>query len=157
VGTGDETWERALAAAGEAFVAGAALDADRAATLERLRRALRGGDARRALLLLNGLHPAHSVPPLVDDVVGRALSQRDGLLAREVLGRLHRDEAARIVPPAVWRLLDAEGDHDAYRMMAGLLSHLGLADALRELCGRARRSEDAGVREVGAEYAGEAE
>ncbi|GAA2288406.1 hypothetical protein GCM10010402_52990 [Actinomadura luteofluorescens] len=68
------------------------------------------------------------------------------------MGRLTWSEAKEIVPPAVWRLLDDAGDGDDFRRMAELLDHLGLYEALQELCARAGVSTDDDVREVAEDF-----
>jgi hypothetical protein len=149
--SGADTFAQALELAGSLYTTGYALQADQPATLARLRKEITGGDTRRALLLLHNLHPDYTVA-LADVLVTRALSARDTLLVRQILGRLPRSEAAEVVPPAVRAQLARTADHDAYRSLAGLLDHLGLDDALRELTETAMASADPDVREVGEEF-----
>lgn len=88
----------------------------------------------------------------IDDLLGQALRVRYTLLIRNLLGRLAWSEAKEIVPPAVWRLLEIEDEADGYRRMAELLDHLGLHEALQELCARAGESLDEEVREVAEDF-----
>ncbi len=119
--------------------------------LDRLRTELATGDTRLALLLLHNLPTADTVA-LAGDVIPYALSARDTLLVRHIFGRLPRHEAEGVVPAAVRAQLAKTPDGDAYRSLLGLLDHLGLDAALRELAGTAAASDDPDVREVGEEY-----
>lgn len=104
---------------------------DEEGTIERLRASLGTFEQRhRALLVLTSL-PRRCTAALVDELVHVALSLREAMLARQVLGRLSHPDAVLVVPAAVWRQLDGAPDVDAYLHAGGLLSHLGLNDALR--------------------------
>lgn len=148
-----EAWQCALrdirALAGSASI----LQSDRPATISMLSDALTGvGERTAALRLLCFLDTSFTLA-LVDSLVPVALSHADTLFVRQALGRLPFDEAARAVPPAVWRQLDETGDDDAYRALAELLRYLGLTAALQQLCERALDSDDPGVREVSEDFA----
>jgi len=91
---------------------------------------------------------------LIDELVSASLSHRNALRVRQILGRLPHAQAKHVVPPAVWRQLQATADYDAFRRMAELLSHLGLRGALSQLSAQALKSSDPDIREVGADFAG---
>jgi hypothetical protein len=149
---GNRDFSRALELADQLHRAIAPMDADRSATLGRLREALSiRGEPRTALLLLQVMDTDYTVA-LADAVVGWALSARYTLLVRRVFARLPRDEQAGVVPTAVWRQLAETDDHDAYRRMAELLDYLGLDDALEQLASTALASDDPVLREVGREF-----
>jgi hypothetical protein len=148
-----ESWRRAVDALGTLIPAIGALQSDYPGTLELLRHALRVlEDEPAALLLLGVLDPEYS-EALVDELVSASLSHRNALRVRLILGRLPHVQAARIVPPAVWRQLQETGDYDAYRRMAELLSHLGLRQALSQLSAQALANDDPDIREVGEDFA----
>jgi hypothetical protein len=131
------SWQQVFDAAKELTWAMAEMDTDAIVTREALRQALDStGDETAAIMALGWLDVAYS-EALVDELVGVALSHRSALRGRELLGRHPYAQAGRIVPSAVWRLLQEANDYDAYRRMAELLSHLGLNTALSELCDQA--------------------
>jgi hypothetical protein len=136
----------------ELLLAAAALERDPAGLTRELRDALSGGVDRRDALFLLGLLDPQYTGDLVPEVVRAALSHSDAAEARRALGALDADEAAELVPPAVQAVLEAEPDDDAYRRMAELLDHLGLEDALAELCEAAAASEDPDVQEVAEDF-----
>jgi hypothetical protein len=121
---------------------------NREATIESARSALMHVDQRREALLLLGCLGTDLTAELTDSLLRVALSDRDTVRVRNLLGRLPRKENTELVPNAVWQLLDKVDDGDAYRRMAELLHHLGLDEALRDLCARARESIDPDIREV---------
>ncbi len=123
-------------------------------TVDRLRTELARGDTRLALLLLHNL-PTDDTVALAGDVVPYALSARDTLLVRHIFGRLPRHEAEGVVPAAVRAQLAKTPDGDAYRSLLGLLDHLGLDAALREIAETALASDDPDVRDAGEEYLGD--
>ncbi|WP_433136878.1 hypothetical protein ACQPZ8_32755 [Actinomadura nitritigenes] len=148
----NDAFVEALAAADRLNRALSPLRIDREGTQEQLRSALRRPEeAVRAILLLETLGTAPT-KALVDDLLVVALQERRTMLIRKLLGRLPWREAKEIVPPAVRRLLDDADDSDDYRRMAELLYHLGLDEALQELCARAEDSIDPDVREVAADF-----
>lgn len=148
-----DAWPEAVRLARLLFHRVGALQSDYPGTLEALRSALRvPEDQPMALLILGWLETGYS-EALVDELVSAALSHRNALRVREVLGRLPHDLAERVVPPAVWRQLRETGDYDAYRRMAELLLHLGLRDALTQLSAEALQSSDPDIREVGEDFA----
>lgn len=114
--------------------------------------ALRSGADRRDALFLLSLLDIEYTSELLPEVVRAALSHGDAGEARRVLGALDADEAAELVPPAVRAVLADEPDDDAYRRMAELLDHLGLAQALAELCEAAAASDDPDVQEVAEDF-----
>jgi hypothetical protein len=122
-----------------------------AATASLLSDALRDPTRRRAALLLASLLDPIVTILSLDVVVGLAASDRDAVLVRQITGRLPQHEVLARVPPIVDVLLDHADDHD-YRRYAELLVHLGLADSLRDLCARASKSPDPGIREVADEF-----
>lgn len=150
-----EAWARAVEAARAVAAAAQALTADENATLATIRAAVRGLPERKAALLLLCHLPTQYTVALTDELVGAALSQRETLLVRQILGRMPRHEVVSVVPPAVWRQLAATPDADAYRRLAEVLRYLGLDDALRELCEAALESDDPEIREVGEDFQGE--
>jgi hypothetical protein len=145
-------WHRALDSADALAAATAELRADRTGTLARIRAALHGVPDRHGALTLLGSLETDYTGELAPDLVGIALSHRYALQARQALGRLPAAEARQVVPPAVWAQLEATGDDDAYRRMAELLDHLGLAGALGTLCETAAASPDPEVREVAEDF-----
>ncbi|MER7842102.1 hypothetical protein ABTY98_41015 [Streptomyces sp. NPDC096040] len=148
----DDAFAEALAAAGRLNRALSPLRINEEWAQERLRSALRRPEhAVQAIFLLETLD-TEPTKALVDDLVKYALRERHTLLIRNLLGRLPWREAKEIVPPAVGRLLDDADDSDDYRRMAELLYHLGLDEALQELCARAEDSIDPDVREVAADF-----
>lgn len=143
--------DRALDAIRQLPVALQPLDKDPSATADLLSAALGDPTRRRATLLLASLlDPVVTILSL-DVIVGLAASDKDAVLVRQILGRVPHHEVVARVPPIVDLLLDGADDHD-YRRYAELLVHLGLTDALRDLCSRASKSPDPGIREVGAEF-----
>jgi hypothetical protein len=121
------------------------------ATADLLSDTLRDPTRRRAALLVASLlDPVVTILSL-DVIVGLAASDRDAVLARQILGRAPHHEVVARVLPIVDVLLDGADDHD-YRRYAELLVHLGLMDALRDLCSRASKSPDPGIREVASEF-----
>lgn len=147
-----DTWARAMVAVGQlvADLTGLARDGT---PIPGVRRALERPEERPAALSILGLLDTSYTAELVDTLVSASLSHRDALAVREVLGRLTYREAQRIVPPAVDRQLARTPDDDAYRRLAELLDHLGLARALRLLAERALASDDPDIREVGEDFA----
>lgn len=146
-----QEWQNALEAAGALHMAVSRLAADKDTALALLADALRTGtQRRRALLLLSFLDPAYTIA-LADLLVELAISHRDGLLIRQILGRPRFVEVADVVPAVAWRTLDDIGDDDAYRMLADLLNHLGLYEARHRLRGRALASQDPYVHAAGEE------
>jgi hypothetical protein len=152
-GTGQpepEPWPDAVASVGAMLSAVIVLESDYPATLERLRRGLYGGERTAVLYLVRLLDEEYTLA-LLDDLVTFCLSERDGLLVREDLGRLPYADVEQAVPFAAWRLLEQENDAFAYQRIAHLLDHLGLGDARRELTQRALASDDPEVRRFAAE------
>jgi hypothetical protein len=151
-GEAREAWPEAARVLRELVPAIGALAGDYPGTLEALRRNLNvNEDEQVALMLLSLLDPAFS-EALIDRLVSASLSHRNALRIRWILGRLPRDQAESIVPPAVWRTLQETGDDDAYRRMAELLWHLGLREALSQLAAQALKSSDPDIREVGEDF-----
>ncbi|MEV4315310.1 hypothetical protein [Actinocrispum sp. NPDC049592] len=124
---------------------------NRVATIEGAKAELGGGSRRDALTILRFLG-TDVILELLDPLLKTALSESDTLAVRELLGRLPHDRAAVVVPPAVSRLLTEEDDGDAYRRMAELLHHLGLTEALAQLCRTAHDSIDPDVRDVASDF-----
>jgi hypothetical protein len=151
----DEVARAALEGASRFELQVADLRTNEQATLLRLRSALGKPGERRAAITVLGVLSESFTRNLVPEIVAVALSHREALAARQLLGRLSYSAAAKSVPPAVWGQLENTGDYDAYRRMAQLLEHLGMADALRELCRRAAASNDSDVREVAVDFGGE--
>ena len=130
------------------------LQLKREQTLVLAREGLAHVSTRREALLILGLFDEEFTEPLIDELLAVALSDRDVVRVRGLLGKLSRAEAQSTVPAAVSRLLTREEDGYAYRRMAEMLDYLGLEPALRELCDRARDSLDEDVREVAEEFGG---
>jgi hypothetical protein len=148
----DRPWRGILDEAEALFIQVTGLESDHRRTLEALRGALRSRKGETAALLVLGFPDAEYLELLVDELVAVSLSHRSALRGREILGRLPHAKAEQVVPSAVWRLLRETGDYDAYRRMAELLSHLGLREALGQLCAQALRSDDLDIREVGDDF-----
>ena len=144
-------WDSALAAVRALSVATNRLVASVESPDELIASALQDPAQRRATLhLLLNLDPT-IVLPVLDVLVPLALNDRDAVLVRQVLGRLRHADLSSRLPPSVWPHLEDGDDHD-WRRSAELLDHLGLFDALNQLCDRAMVSQDAGVQEVGKDF-----
>jgi hypothetical protein len=129
----------------------AAIRVDQNSLLDAARASLRNlYDSPTALKALMYLDPGVTLA-LLEDVIDRAESQRDALIARQALGRISRDTLAQPLGAAVARRLD-RADDDQYRRLAELLRHLGLADTLQALVDRALQSADSNIREVGEDF-----
>jgi hypothetical protein len=152
-GPSEDAWQRALVALRALTEAVGELQSDYPGTLESLRGAMSSPEEETAALVLLGLLEPDYSAALIGQLISASLSHRNALRVRQVLGRLPRDQAARIIPPAVRSRLRETGDYDAYRRMAELLSHLGLDDALRQLTAQALLSADPDIREVGENFA----
>lgn len=146
-----DPWRRTITAFDALRTAIFVLESDYPATLERLRGKLHSSDRIAALYILRFMEEEYTIA-LVNDLVEVSLSESAMLYASETLGRLSRTELERLVPAAVWQLLESEDDADAYQRLAELLSHLGLGDALRELCQRALASDDPATTGVAEQY-----
>lgn len=147
-----DAFSEALEAADRLNRALGPLRIDREGAKDRLRSALRQPEQEvQAILLLDTLS-TEPTKGLIDVLLDHALRDRYTVLIRNLLGRLAWSEAKEIVPPAVWRLLDKADEGDDYRRMAELLDHLGLHEALQELCVRASDSIDEDVREVAGDF-----
>lgn len=147
-----DPWPSAVAAFEELFEAVCDLESDHPATVERLARALHWGSKQseqtEALFILRFLDVDYTAS-FVDELVSMTLSGRHARRACETLARLGHADAARLVPPAVWRQLEHEGEDDfVYREFAGLLDYLGLTAAFDELRERGLASDDPDIREV---------
>jgi hypothetical protein len=145
-------WRQAVGHAEELESAVRALQSDEASTLPALRSALHTSEGERGALLLLALLDVRYVLSVVDELVSAALSHRNALRVRQILGRASRRELAAAIPPAVWHQLEITPDDDAYRRLAELLSHLGLDEALGELTRRAIASDDPNIQEVGQDF-----
>jgi hypothetical protein len=143
--------DRAMAAIRQVPVALQPLSEDPVATAGLLRGALTDPTRRRAALLLASLLDPIVTMLTLDIMVDLAASDRNAILVRQIVGRLPHHEVLARVPPIVDVLLDEADDHD-YRRYAELLAHLGLTDALQDLCSRASHSPDPGTQEVAAEF-----
>jgi hypothetical protein len=127
------------------------LTRNRAETVERIRRGLIGGGERwLALTILLHLE-TDFIADVIEPLVAVSVSHRYARLTREVLGRLPYDHAAELVAPVVLSRLD-DADDDEYRRLAELLDHLGLYDALGQLCLRAAGSDDPHIKEVAVDF-----
>lgn len=148
-----DAWHDALSVMRSLAAAVSELRADYPTTLAMLKESLAGIHDRRAALLLLPHLGEDCLLAVAGSLVRISLSHRDALVARQLLGSLPHREVARVVPAAVWELLDEESnDEDTYRRLAELLAHLGLADSLLELSERALNSSDPGIREVGEDF-----
>lgn len=118
-----------------------------------LRGRLSRADERRfdALWVLSGL-PWPYTAALVDVVVDLAVSHGFAGECRQLLGRMPFRVALDALPAIVAARLDG-ADYDEVRRLAELLEHVGLRDALAELCRRASESDDPDVREVAKDFA----
>jgi len=123
------------------------LESDYPTTWERLRRELHGDQQSTALIILRFLDTDYTVAVL-EDLVAMSISARYSRRVRELLGTLPHTDAAHLVPPAVWRQLEASPDQEAYLQLGSLLEYLGLSGALAELIRRAQASDDPDISEV---------
>lgn len=146
-------WNKALQAAEalRATLPGVS-SSDAEAMHSRLREALAARDDA-ALILLGVLDPKHT-EALLPDLLERALSHRETVAVRRLLGRLPAANARKSVPAAVQVQLRKTPDDDAHRRMAELLAFLGLDAALAALIQSAAKSSDAHVREVAEDFGG---
>jgi hypothetical protein len=151
-GQRQEAWQRVIACLNALHTAAHGLQKNRSAMLTTLDNALGGISERAQALRPLGCLDLQDTIALMDKLVSLSLSHGDALAVRRVLGGLAHDEAARTVPLAVWKQLDITDDDDAYRRLAELLRHLGLSEALRQLCERALKSNDPAVQEVGRDF-----
>lgn len=147
-----DAWRAALSASRLLSRSLPELRANRAKTLEEMREGLKSVHDRAHVLTILGCVNSSFTVDLLQDLVTVALSHRDALTVRQLLGRISYRDAYEIVPRAVWHQLDETDDDDAYRRMAELLAFLGLKEALRDLCSRAKESGDEGVREVAIDF-----
>ena len=145
-------WRAAVLAARSMASSIAPLRGNESETVALLKTALRGATERDAAILILDYLGDSFIRSLLGDLVALGLSHRSALAARQLLGRLPHADSAEAVPSAVWNQLAETGDYDAYRRMAELLKHLGLYDALGELCRRAADSDDEDIREVAADF-----
>lgn len=147
-----EHWSRAVDAAGALIRAVHAVQEDEAAAVALLEAQLRSASARQIALFVLGTMRTGFTVALADLLIEASISHRDAVQVRQLFGRLPRHEIVEVVPPAVWRFVAQDADHDAYRRLAELLDHLAIDDALRLLCEVALDSDDEETREVGREY-----
>lgn len=125
---------------------------DEEATARSIEAALGALSTRREAFSILGLLDTRYTVDLLDQILRNGLADRDVLRVRHLLGRLPYSVAAEVVPRSVEKLLQSEGDAQAYRRMAELLDHLGLPDALDQLRAQAVDSIDPDVREVWEDY-----
>lgn len=145
-------WDKALHAAEALKRTLPGVSSDAESLQSRLRDALAGrNDA--ALMLLGVLDPKHT-EALLPELLERALSHRDTVAVRRLLGRLPAASARKCVPAAVRDQLHKTPDDDAHRRMAELLAFLGLDAALATLIRSAASSSDARLREVAEDFGG---
>ncbi|MEC3977171.1 hypothetical protein [Amycolatopsis sp. H20-H5] len=150
-----EEWEPWVVATSSAAALDRALPALRVnlePTVEAARIALSHVEQRQDAIDVLRFLSVRFIKELLDSILEVSLADTETLNARELLGRLPFGEAQETVPPAVWKLLDKEDDELAYRRMAGLLDHLGLYDALKQLCTKAYEHIDPDVREIASDY-----
>jgi hypothetical protein len=145
--SGADSWQRAAAAFLALFGAVRDLESDYPAARERLRRELHGDQQAAALFILRFMDADYTLACL-DDLVAMSVSARHSQRISELLGMLPHADAANLVPPAVWRQLEASPDQETYLQLGSLLEHLGLCDALAELLNRSQASDDADIREA---------
>ena len=145
-------WESASQAAEALQITMSDLRTNSETAIDCLRSALTDFSARDPALTVLGILSTDYTVKLIDDLVVVALRTRYTLQIRNLLGRLAYQQAEALVPLAVWRLLEAESDGDAYRRMAELLDHLGLKDALDQLFIQARNSIDEDAREMAEDF-----
>jgi hypothetical protein len=147
-----DTWQVAITAGRSMSMALPGLRENIEVTLAEMKKALNDvGDRGSVLVLLGSLNSSFT-SELVQDLVGIAVNHRDALRVRQLLGRLPYREAYDLVPKAVWRQLAETNDDDAYRRMAELLRHLGLEEALQDLCRRVEGIEDEAIGEVARDF-----
>jgi len=145
-------WDEALHAAEALKRTLPGVSGDAESLQARLREALAArNDA--ALMLLGVLDPKHT-EALLPDLLERALSHRDTVAVRRLLGRLPAANARKSVPAAVRDQLHRTPDDNAHRRMAELLAFLGLDAPLATLIRSAAKSSDAHVREVAEDFGG---
>ncbi|GGN44634.1 hypothetical protein FHR83_004542 [Actinoplanes campanulatus] len=124
---------------------------DHDGTVDAVRDALADPYTRRQTLFVLSQLDASFTVALIRPVVEASLSDRDALLARQVVARLPFTAYASAVPDIVVELL-GDADDGVFRRLAELLDHLGLYPALRRLTEIARRSDDPDIREVGEDF-----
>jgi hypothetical protein len=111
-------WRQATLAVNALAEATRNLSSDYPATVESLRIALRSPEyEREALLLLSFLNVDFTLAVL-DLLVSTALSHREALRVRQILGRVAHNDLEAAVPPVVWEKLKTTPDYDAYRRLA---------------------------------------
>ena len=147
-----DDWDTALHAAGALKRALPGVSSDAESLKARLRGALAARDDA-ALVLLGVLDPKYT-EALLPELLERALSHRDTVAVRRLLGRLPAANARKSVPAAVRDQLHKTPDDDAHRRMAELLAFLGLDAALATLIRSAANSSDAHVRAVAEDFGG---
>ncbi|SDP06069.1 hypothetical protein SAMN04515671_2836 [Nakamurella panacisegetis] len=105
-----------------------------------------------ALRVLRELPPDAILPHVgvVADIATRTHGQVG--LAREVLSKVDRDAAIRLVVPQIEAMLAADADWETYRRSAEVLVMLGARGALSHLVSLALKSDDADIREVGEDF-----
>lgn len=142
--------DAALKAAIELHQLAARVEQDAGAD-EALRARLADPETRRPALMLLASMPTRRSLAVAGQLLEASESHRDAVIARELLGRVRRDELERTIAPLILaRLHDA--DDDAFRRLAELVRHLGLDDTLAELRVRAERSENPAIREVADDF-----
>lgn len=149
----DESWRNSLVAVNA--LNEAMTDLQRTPTGMALfaRETLRSDKSWHGTLMLLELADTRCTEALIDDLVRISVSDRLNTRISNLLGRLSHRKAEQLIPPVVWALLDNPGaDYYDYRRLAELLDHLGLADALAELCARAAASDDPDMREVAEDF-----
>jgi hypothetical protein len=147
-----EGWTQALDAARALTASLRALLVDRDSAIASMRVALLDPVQRTEAMTVLGQLAADYTEAVLPELMIAALSHRDTHRVRRLLGQLPCRAAARSVPAAVWRQLAETPDDDAYRRMAELLDHLGLADALATLVSRAENSSDEAMREIAEDF-----
>ncbi|MFJ9691220.1 hypothetical protein [Kitasatospora sp. NPDC101183] len=148
-----ELWDAVVAAEGEAVRARAAFHQQASARAEVLSEALRadGVSAVHALSFLG--HLSDDVPLLTEQLVGRVLSVRTALAAKQALERASWSEENRL---EIRRIVEGHlptADEDEWRRLGELLWYIRDVEALRHLVDRAAASEDPAVREAAEDLA----
>ena len=109
-------------------------------------------DERRATLIaLLSLDPAVSLDLVDRLVLIAAMSHRDALVVRQILGRLPRVQLTDPLAAVVTTRLQT-ADDDEYRRLAELARHLGQEALLRDVVRSALASSDRHIREVGSDF-----
>ncbi len=148
----EEAWQAMKSAEDAYYRARMALVA--AGPHEVLREQLGGARGRAtALRVLADLQPERTVNLFAEVFEIAVSSERDVVLARQVLARVEPARLSQILPPVMRGFLaDEKRDAWQYRRAAELLDLLGQPELLSELVEKANLSKHSGIRDVGRDF-----